>query len=147
VTVHVAGRVGLRLDGFKFAQALADQYQGDVIERVGFLGTDEIYWGIRIRGHVLTLHSQHFIGVFLCASDEASEQCLRGDGAPQASGEERGGGPRDQAMIKKLASGKYRLYSRKKNPKTGKRRNLGTFSSLAAAKRHERAVQYFKRGG
>jgi hypothetical protein len=50
-------------------------------------------------------------------------------------------------MIKKLASGKYRLYSRKKNPKTGKRRNLGTFSSLAAAKRHERAVQYFKRGG
>jgi hypothetical protein len=50
-------------------------------------------------------------------------------------------------MIRKLASGKYRLYSRKKNPKTGERRNLGTFSSLAAAKRHERAVQYFKRGG
>ena len=48
-------------------------------------------------------------------------------------------------MIRKLASGKYRLYSRKKNPRTGKRRNLGTFSSLAAAKRHERAVQYFKR--
>jgi hypothetical protein len=48
-------------------------------------------------------------------------------------------------MIRKLASGKYRLYSRKKNPKTGKRRNLGTFGSLAAAKRHERAVQYFKR--
>jgi hypothetical protein len=44
-----------------------------------------------------------------------------------------------------LASGKYRLYSRKKNPTTGKRRNLGTFSSLAAAKRHERAVQFFKR--
>ena len=48
-------------------------------------------------------------------------------------------------MIRKLASGKYRLYSRKKNPKTGKRRNLGTFNSLAAAKKHERAVQYFKR--
>jgi hypothetical protein len=48
-------------------------------------------------------------------------------------------------MIRKLASGQYRLYSRKKDPKTGKRRNLGTFSSLAAAKRHERAVQYFKR--
>jgi hypothetical protein len=49
-------------------------------------------------------------------------------------------------MIRKLASGKYRLYSRKKNAKTGKRRNLGTFSSVAAAKKHERAVQFFKRG-
>ena len=48
-------------------------------------------------------------------------------------------------MIRKLASGKYRLYSRKKDPKSGRRRNLGTFSSLAAAKKHERAVQYFKR--
>jgi hypothetical protein len=49
------------------------------------------------------------------------------------------------AMIRKLKSGEYRLYSRKKNPKTGKRRNLGTFSSLEKAKAHERAVQYFKR--
>jgi hypothetical protein len=48
-------------------------------------------------------------------------------------------------MIRKLASGKYRLYSRKKNPKTGKRRNLGTFKSQAAAKKHEQDVQYFKR--
>jgi hypothetical protein len=48
-------------------------------------------------------------------------------------------------MIRKLKSGQYRLYSRKKNPKTGKRRNLGTFRTLQAAKRHERAVQYFKR--
>jgi hypothetical protein len=48
-------------------------------------------------------------------------------------------------MIRKLASGHYRLYSRKKNPKTGKRRNLGTFTSRAAAERHERAVLYFKR--
>ncbi len=48
-------------------------------------------------------------------------------------------------MIRKLKSGQYRLYSRKKNPKTGKRRNLGTFESRAAAERHERAVQYFKR--
>jgi hypothetical protein len=48
-------------------------------------------------------------------------------------------------MIRKLASGSYRLYSRKKNPKTGKRRNLGTFRSRDAAQRHERAVQYFKR--
>jgi len=50
-------------------------------------------------------------------------------------------------MIRKLRSGGYRLYSRNKNPRTGKRRNLGTFASLAAAKRHERAVQYFKRAG
>jgi hypothetical protein len=48
-------------------------------------------------------------------------------------------------MIRRIKSGEYRLYSRKKNPKTGKRRNLGTFASLAAAKKHERAVQYFKR--
>ena len=47
-------------------------------------------------------------------------------------------------MIRKLKSGRYRLYSRKVNPKTGKRRNLGTFASLAAAKKHEKAVQYFK---
>jgi hypothetical protein len=48
-------------------------------------------------------------------------------------------------MIRKLKSGQYRLYSRKKNPKTGKRRNLGTFNSRAAAEKHERDVQYFKR--
>jgi hypothetical protein len=48
-------------------------------------------------------------------------------------------------VIRKLKSGEYRLYSRKKDPKTGKRRNLGTFKTLAAAQKHERAVQYFKR--
>jgi hypothetical protein len=48
-------------------------------------------------------------------------------------------------MIRKLSSGQYRLYSRKINPKTGKRRNLGTFPSKAAAEKHERAVQFFKR--
>jgi hypothetical protein len=48
-------------------------------------------------------------------------------------------------MIRKLKSGQYRLYSRKKNPKTGKRRNLGTFRTRAAAVRHERAIQFFKR--
>jgi hypothetical protein len=48
-------------------------------------------------------------------------------------------------MIRKLRSGEYRLYSRKANPKTGKRRNLGTFGSLEAAKKHERDIQYFKR--
>ncbi|HTB97593.1 MAG TPA: hypothetical protein VK716_11330 [Terracidiphilus sp.] len=48
-------------------------------------------------------------------------------------------------MIRKLKSGEYRLYSRKKNPTTGKARNLGTFSTLAQAKQHEREVQYFKK--
>jgi hypothetical protein len=48
-------------------------------------------------------------------------------------------------MIRKLSSGEYRLYARKTDPKTGKRRNLGTFKSRAAAEKHERAVQYFKR--
>ena len=48
-------------------------------------------------------------------------------------------------MIRKLKSGEFRLYSRKKDPKTGRRRNLGTFTSRAAAEKHERAVQYFKR--
>jgi hypothetical protein len=48
-------------------------------------------------------------------------------------------------MIRKLPDGRYRLYSRKKDPKTGKRRNLGTFQTRAAARKHERAVQYFKR--
>jgi len=48
-------------------------------------------------------------------------------------------------MIRKLKSGQYRLYSRKKNPKTGTRRNLGTFRTRAAAVKHERAIQFFKR--
>jgi hypothetical protein len=50
-------------------------------------------------------------------------------------------------MIRKLKSGQYRLYSRKVSPKTGKRRNLGTFDSREAALKHERAVQFFKRRG
>jgi hypothetical protein len=48
-------------------------------------------------------------------------------------------------MIRKLKSGEFRLYSRKKNASTGKRRNLGTFSTREKAEQHERAVQYFKR--
>jgi hypothetical protein len=48
-------------------------------------------------------------------------------------------------MIRKLKSGEYRLYSRKKDASTGKRRNLGTFSSLERARQHEREVQYFKK--
>jgi hypothetical protein len=50
-------------------------------------------------------------------------------------------------MIRKLKSGKYRLYSGKKDARTGRRRNLGTFSTRAAAVRHERQVQFFKRRG
>ena len=50
-------------------------------------------------------------------------------------------------MIRKLASGQYRLYSRKVDARTGKRRNLGTFGSLEAAQKHEREVQFFKRRG
>jgi hypothetical protein len=51
---------------------------------------------------------------------------------------------RHAVMIRRLKTGGYRLYSRKKNPKTGKRRNLGTFTTRAAAEKHERAVQFFK---
>jgi hypothetical protein len=50
-------------------------------------------------------------------------------------------------MIRKLKSGEYRLYSSKKNPATGRRRNLGTFRSRQAAEKHEREVQFFKRHG
>ena len=48
-------------------------------------------------------------------------------------------------MIRKLKDGKWRLYSRKVNPRTGKRRNLGTFTTKKAALQHERDIQYFKR--
>jgi hypothetical protein len=57
------------------------------------------------------------------------------------------GDPGGPAMIRKLTSGGYRLYSKKKDPKTGRRRNLGTFKTRAAAEKHERAVQFFKRQG
>jgi hypothetical protein len=50
-------------------------------------------------------------------------------------------------MIRKLKSGQYRLYSRKVDPRTGRRRNLGTFTSRKAAEKHEREVQFFKRSG
>ena len=48
-------------------------------------------------------------------------------------------------MIRKLKSGEYRLYSRKADPRTGRRRNLGTFATRSEAEKHERAVQFFKR--
>jgi hypothetical protein len=55
------------------------------------------------------------------------------------------GGSIPVLMIRKLKSGEFRLYSRKKDASTGKRRNLGTFNSLEKAKQHEREVQYFKK--
>jgi hypothetical protein len=55
------------------------------------------------------------------------------------------GNTREDRMIRKLKSGEYRLYSRKADPRTGRRRNLGTFGSRAAAQKHEQAVQFFKR--
>jgi hypothetical protein len=57
----------------------------------------------------------------------------------------RAGNEKEQHMIRKLKSGQYRLYSRKTDPRTGKRRNLGTFGTREAAQKHERDVQYFKR--
>ncbi len=68
-------------------------------------------------------------------------------GHPSATSTGTGERSRQYAMIRKLPSGGFRLYSRKKDPKTGKRRNLGTFKTRAAAEKHERAVQYFKRHG
>jgi hypothetical protein len=59
-------------------------------------------------------------------------------------GDSRGDFRRRKAMIRKLASGEYRIYSRKVDPKTGKRRNLGTFPTRAKAEQHEREIQYFK---
>ena len=50
-------------------------------------------------------------------------------------------------MIRRLVSGEFRLYSRSRNPKTGKRRNLGTFATREAAVQHEREIQFFKRRG
>ncbi len=58
-----------------------------------------------------------------------------------------GQGTHPPYMIRKLKSGEYRLYSRKKDPRTGRRKNLGTFGSMQKAKQHEKAVQYFKRAG
>lgn len=54
-------------------------------------------------------------------------------------------GPWSVRMIRKLKSGKYRLYSKKKDPKTGKRKNLGTFNTREEAEKHEKQVQFFKR--
>jgi hypothetical protein len=64
-----------------------------------------------------------------------------------AANRPRGDAHPTSIMIRKLKSGEFRLYSRKKDPKTSRRRNLGTFKSRKAAQNHEKAVQYFKHGG
>jgi hypothetical protein len=69
----------------------------------------------------------------------------RGDYFWKGASGQRSHDPGKTSMIRKLTSGGYRLYSRKLNPKTGRRRNLGTFATRAAAEKHEREVQYFKR--
>jgi hypothetical protein len=79
-----------------------------------------------------------FFGVGNCPDRSCAISVKRAQYPPSAGGEEA-------AMIRKLKSGGYRLYSRKINPKTGRRRNLGTFKTRAVAEKHERAVQYFKR--
>lgn len=71
--------------------------------------------------------------------------CTRPSFCERLCGFARLAGRRGLPMIRKLKSGEYRLYSRKKDPRTGKRRNLGTFKTREAAERHERAVQFFKR--
>ena len=82
-------------------------------------------------------------------NDPGERKADAGDAARAACQYQEGAGRLAQAagarMIRKLGARKYRLYSRKVNPRSGRRRNLGTFSSRKAAEQHERAVQYFKR--
>lgn len=75
------GRLALRVSSdasrfpfIEFAQALVDAHDGEVVDRVGALGTDEIYWDLRLGGQLLTLHGQHVLGVYLCATDPQSEE-------------------------------------------------------------------------
>jgi hypothetical protein len=79
------------------------------------------------------------------ASPQAWLDLLCRDARPHVAAAPRHATCRLRAVIRKLSSGQYRLYSRKIDARTGKRRNLGTFDTRAAAERHERAVQYFKR--
>jgi len=81
-----------------------------------------------------------------CAANTTSADAIVAATAFNAARElHEGDWQRSLTMIRKLASGEYRLYSRKKNPSSGKRRNLGTFKTRTAAEKHEREVQYFKR--
>lgn len=79
-----------------------------------------------------------FVGVIPVGPDFASPTEVRRLRTPHTM-------LRSIQMIRKLTSGKYRLYSEKKDPKTGKRKNLGTFDTREAAQKHEREVKFFKR--
>lgn len=60
-----------------FAHELVRVDGGTIETRLGSFGVDEAYWDVRIRGQLLTLHSQHYLGVFLCATTEESEETLK----------------------------------------------------------------------
>ena len=47
-------------------------------------------------------------------------------------------------MLRKLKSGQYRLYSREPDPHTGRRRNLGTFETRAAAEKQPELVPFHR---
>ena len=101
-----------------------------------FLNEDELRaLGVVVRGE----HSYRWESGL--EAEAAAPQAARQDPAARLAAARR------PSVIRKLKSGEYRLYSRKVNPRTGRRRNLGTFGSRAAAEKHERAVQFFKRRG
>jgi len=91
--------------------------------------------------------SRNFRGLLMVGkTTKPSTEVHDGNETTKTGGKtQRASRAREAAMIRKLKSGGYRLYSRKVNPRTGRRRNLGTFNTRAAAEKHERAVQYFKR--
>jgi hypothetical protein len=105
---------------------------------VRYLGIFGLIWEPRMHMHGMysVLNQKKYTGIYVKVGHDGPQiRWTLGDIA------------RAPPMIRKLKSGEYRLYSRKLNPKTGKRRNLGTFKTRAAAEKHERAVQYFKRHG
>lgn len=118
------------------AGRMADAEQAEAAEALlRYLASPEVVPVLRHSG----LEPQNAAPASLRPALRGFEKDLSGHGSLESS---QAGGA---TMIRKLASGEYRLYSRKVNPKTGKRRNLGTFKSRAAAEKHERDVQYFKR--
>jgi hypothetical protein len=83
----------------------------------------------------------------MVAGRVAGGECLRGRARYVPLTKRVLSADQEITMIRKLSSGQFRLYSRKVDPKTGKRRNLGTFDTREAAEQHEREVQFFKRRG
>src|SRR5438874_562937 len=109
------------------------QPQGRGRQKPGTTGEGEFYRVVvRPKEEFVTFRTQDVGGPAAGPVGEHPE----GPGRPARDGE--------GVMIRKLKTGQYRLYSRKVDPKTGKRRNLGTFDTREAAEKHERAVQFFK---